>query len=437
MCPFHERGGRPDRQQRHDVEQIAILLEVMPGVAQVERCHLERQNRDENQEQYVECVRGLAAGPRHNRQCPCRREQERDYADADHDVVEMRHGGMPDSLGEEATVHCPAVRSDERVEGTGSRRDAREPGGQCVSGDQQTMRSDGAREGASNDGAARARLGGGRRERELGPEHRDGKRQGEDDHLRAREECEHEPRGRREIVDYARHRHRPVTEEDRPDEGGIGRVLRQQRRREHEPRRERGHRGGDDRCRPRPGDGARQQIRRNRRAREYEAVERMHGGGGRRWAQRAEERRHEERVQLAERRVVHAVDVRHRRQGLPDAGRELRRLQLVRHHRPMRGLDREDECQGACRRDDRRDCRGGVERRDPDSTGGAARIEQTRSGSCDRSVDAPLLARFGPVSSAGRPPRAPARSAWRLAHRTPLVRSVRSNLQSCAPSPDT
>jgi hypothetical protein len=171
-------------------------------------------------------------------------------------------------------------------------------------------------------------------------QHDDRKRDRDDEQLCSREEGERETDESQHVVPRARCDERPVAEEDRPHERRVRRVLREQRRRQDEPRRECGHGGGGERREARAGEGACEQVGRPSRAGQQQRVERVRRGLCGRGAQRPEERREQQRIELAQRAVVDAVDHRHGRKPAGDALGKPDDLELVGHDGPARRAQR-------------------------------------------------------------------------------------------------
>ena len=161
-------------------------------------------------------------------------------------------------------------------------------------------------------------------------------RQDEREHeeLGARDEGEEQGGERNDVAFLARLGDRPLTEEDRPHESRVGRILGQQRGAQHEPRREGREQRRDCGGGTRAGHGATEKIGRPRRARQQKGIQQMGRGrcGGR--GEEGVEGREQQRIELTQRRVVGPVDTRHERTGLGDARCQLRGLKLVGHHRP-------------------------------------------------------------------------------------------------------
>ena len=179
-----------------------------------------------------------------------------------------------------------------------------------------------------------------------------GHRQDDREHeeLCACDEGEEQTGERSDVARRSRPGNRAVAEEDRPDERRIRRVLRQQRRSQHEPGSERRQRCRDVARRTRRRHGPGKEVGRPRGTRKQKRIHRVRGRCrvGRR--HQAVERCDQQRIQLTQRRVIPPVDARDERARVGDAGRKLRGLKLVRHDHPRGHSDRVIRGIGSCRK---------------------------------------------------------------------------------------
>ncbi len=329
--PAHrEPRSAPDREEGYDVEEVAILDELLRREAEVEGGDLEHEQGAENDGDSREWVRVSALAMHGRRHQPRGGEHRRQDADAEHHLVEVRSRRAPEARGHEVALERDDVVADDAAEPAGRREQHREHSADQVCPDEDPVPADGLPQRGPNVLLAAVATGVARLVED------DGERQRKRDHeeLCPREEGEREARERRHVAPATRMRDRPLAEKDAPGERRIRSVLGQEGRREDEPGRDRRERRGHVTRRIRAGYGACEVEGGYRGAHQQHDVEHVRDGRRvGRW-ERPVERGQEERVELAVGRVVRPVDGRDERQVLGDARRQAGDLQLVCHHRP-------------------------------------------------------------------------------------------------------
>ena len=211
-------------------------------------------------------------GPQDRGQCPRCGERNREDPGSDRDLSQVRGGRVREAGWDQSALERDRVVADDASERARDRQSDREEGADSVRSRENTVRRGDARDSRAGRGQERSPAS---RVADLVEHEGGGQCQREYEQLGAGEEREEEPRQDGGIAPGSRRGDGSLTEENGPDEGRVRHVLGQKRRREHEPRRT----GSEGRGRvPRGtgvGDRPGEQVRRDRRTREQERVERV------------------------------------------------------------------------------------------------------------------------------------------------------------------
>ena len=332
---LRERGRGADREERCKVEEVTVLRERLGRETQVEGCDLQREQRHEQHEQHGEGVCVLSVRTDERGHSPGEREQEGHDAAAHDHLVEMRDSRGPDSVGEHVTLEWNGVVADrcsERAE-RGETRSAEQS--DRVDSDEHRMRGRNPPQRGSNTCAFRPGKS------DLVTHDRQRQDDGHDQELCAREERERQTAERGRVVPGGRRNQCPMAEEHGPGKGGIRSVLREERRGQDEPGRHRGERTGSDSSGARSRHGSREQECGDRGAGKQQGVQQMGRACRARRAHGAEEGGDQQGIELAQRAVVGAVNRGNRREARRNAFSQPHDLELVGHHGPAGGPERE------------------------------------------------------------------------------------------------
>ena len=109
-------GCGPDGEEGDEIDEVAVLDELLSREPEVEGGHLEEHERHEDAEQRRECVRFPPIGVNRGRHEPRCREDDGQDPDANSDLVEVRGCRAPESVGNQVSPERDDVVADDAPE---------------------------------------------------------------------------------------------------------------------------------------------------------------------------------------------------------------------------------------------------------------------------------------------------------------------------------
>ena len=140
----HEPRGAPDREERHEVDEVPVLDELPRCEAEIERGDLKDEQRDEREQ---ERCKGMCVAPApvdSSRHEPRGREDDREDSDAERDLVEMFGGRAPQAVRYEIALERDDVVADDAPEPAERGEQSRDHGARQIGEGENAMRRDDA-----------------------------------------------------------------------------------------------------------------------------------------------------------------------------------------------------------------------------------------------------------------------------------------------------